>query len=129
MNNGDAVRNALGEPLQLCSMSPKTGYLRDGRCRTRPDDLGSHVVCAQVTDEFLLFSRERGNDLITPLPAHDFPGLRDGDRWCLCALRWLEAHEAGRAPPVFLQSTHERVLQIVQLDDLLPYALDLPRHS
>jgi hypothetical protein len=129
MNNGGAVRNALGEPLQLCSMSPKTGYLRDGHCRTRADDLGSHVVCAQVTDEFLRFSRERGNDLITPLPAYDFPGLKDGDRWCLCALRWLEAHEAGRAPPVFLQSTHERVLEIVQLDDLLPYALDLPRHS
>ena len=129
MNDGDAVRNTLGEPLQLCSMSPKTGYLRDGRCRTRPDDLGSHLVCAQVTDDFLRFSRERGNDLTTPLPAYDFPGLKDGDRWCLCALRWLEAHEAGRAPRVFLQSTHERVLQIVQLDDLLPYALDLPRHS
>ena len=129
MNVVGAARNALGEPLQLCGLSPKTGYLRDGRCRTRPDDLGSHVVCAQVTDEFLLFSREQGNDLMTPIPAYDFPGLKDGDRWCLCALRWLEAHEAGQAPPVFLQSTHERVLEIVQLDDLLPYALDLPRHS
>jgi len=125
----EAGRNALGEPLQLCSLSPKTGYLRDGHCRTRPHDLGSHVVCAQLTDEFLVFSRRRGNDLITPVPAYDFPGLQDGDRWCLYAFRWLEAHKAGLAPPVFLQSTHQRVLELVQLDVLLPYALDLPRHG
>jgi uncharacterized protein (DUF2237 family) len=87
------------------------------------------VVCAQVTDEFLRFSRERGNDLVTPVPAHGFPGLRPGDRWCLCALRWREAHEAGLAPPLFLQATHERVLSVVDLDLLLPYALDLPRHG
>ena len=129
MSAEESARNALGEPLKLCSLSPKTGYLRDGHCRTRPDDLGSHVVCAQVTDEFLVFSRKRGNDLSTPVPGYDFPGLKGGDRWCLCALRWLEAHEAGLAPPVFLQSTHERVLELVQLDVLLPYALDLPRHS
>lgn len=123
------VRNALGTELQLCSLDPKTGYLRDGHCRTRDDDLGSHVVCAQVTGEFLAFSREQGNDLITPIPAYDFPGLRDGDRWCLCAMRWHEAHEAGVAPPIFLQATHERVLKLVPLDVLLPYALDLPRNA
>lgn len=123
------ARNALGESLELCSLSPNTGYLRDGHCRTRPDDLGSHVVCAQVTDEFLAFTGGQGNDLSTPMPAYDFPGLKNGDRWCLCAMRWLEAHEAGVAPPVFLQATHERVLELVPLDLLLPYALDLPRHS
>lgn len=123
------ARNALGGELQLCSLDPRTGYFRDGRCRTRRDDLGSHVVCAQVTDEFLRFSRERGNDLVTPVPAHGFPGLRPGDRWCLCALRWREAHEAGLAPSLFLQATHERVLSVVDLDLLLPYALDLPRHG
>ena len=129
MSVGDAARNALGEPLQLCSLSPKTGYLRDGHCRTRPDDLGSHLVCARVTNEFLVFSRQRGNDLTTPVPAFDFPGLKHGDSWCLCAMRWLEAHEAGLAPPIFLQATHERILQLVELDLLLPYALDLPRHG
>jgi uncharacterized protein (DUF2237 family) len=129
VSRDDNARNALGEPLQSCSLSPKTGYLRDGHCRTGPDDLGSHVVCARVTDTFLAFSRERGNDLVTPVPAYDFPGLKDGDRWCLCALRWLEALNAGVAPPVFLQATHERVLDIVDLDLLLPKALDLPRHS
>lgn len=126
---GEFVRNALGTELQLCSLDPKTGYLRDGHCRTRPDDLGSHVVCARVTGQFLAFSRAQGNDLVTPVPAYGFPGLRDGDRWCLCAMRWHEAHEAGVAPPVFLQATHERVLQLVSLDDLLPYALDLPRNA
>jgi uncharacterized protein (DUF2237 family) len=121
-----AARNALGGDLLECGSSPKTGYLRDGFCNTGADDLGSHVVCAQVSDRFLQFSRERGNDLISPVPAYDFPGLRDGDRWCLCARRWLEAHEAGAAPPVFLQATHARVLDVIELDVLLPYALDLP---
>jgi len=87
------------------------------------------VVCARIADTFLAFSRERGNDLVTPVPAYGFPGLKDGDRWCLCAVRWLEALNAGVAPPVFLQATHERVLDIVDLDLLLPKALDLPRHS
>ena len=123
------ARNALGGDLQLCGRDPKTGYLRDGYCQTRDDDVGTHVVCARVTDAFLAFSRDRGNDLITPLPAHDFPGLRDGDRWCLCAMRWFEAHEAGVAPPLFLQATHARVLDLIDLDTLLPYALDLPRHA
>lgn len=121
-----AARNALGGDLLECGSSPKTGYLRDGFCNTGADDLGSHVVCAQVSDRFLQFSRARGNDLISPVPAYDFPGLRDGDRWCLCARRWLEAHEAGAAPPVFLQATHARVLDGIELDILLPYALDLP---
>lgn len=129
MSKDEAARNVFGDPLQLCSLSPKTGYLRDGHCRTRPDDLGTHVVCACVTDNFLDFTRERGNDLVTPVQAYDFPGLKDGDRWCLCAQRWLEALNAGVAPPVFLQATHERVLDIIDLDLLLPKALDLPRHS
>ena len=129
MSTGEPSRNALGDEMQPCGLTPKTGYLRDGHCRTRPDDLGLHVVCAQVTDEFLQYSRERGNDLITPVPAYDFPGLKQGDRWCLCAQRWLEAHEAGVAPPVFLQSTHQRALEVVDLDVLLPYALDLPLDS
>jgi uncharacterized protein (DUF2237 family) len=123
------ARNALGGDLLVCGTDPMTGYLRDGACRTRSDDLGSHVVCARVTDAFLQYSRSRGNDLVTPMPEFDFPGLRDGDHWCLCARRWLEAHDAGVAPPVFLQATHARVLDIVELDTLLPYALDLPRHG
>ena len=129
MSADEAARNALGGPLALCGLSPRTGYQRDGHCRARTDDRGLHLVCAQVTDEFLIYSRERGNDLITPLPAYGFPGLKHGDRWCLCVLRWREAHEAGVAPPVYLQSTHERVLEIIALDVLLPHALDLPRHG
>jgi uncharacterized protein (DUF2237 family) len=125
----DPARNALGGELVRCGVDPVTGYLRDGFCRTRADDLGSHVVCARVTDAFLQFSRSRGNDLVTPVPGYDFPGLRDGDNWCLCARRWLEAHDAGAAPPVYLQATHARVLDVVELDILLPYALDLPKHG
>ena len=123
------ARNALGGDLVVCGTDPKTGYFRDGHCRTRTDDLGRHVVCAQVTDAFLAFSREQGNDLVTPQPDYDFPGLKAGDRWCLCALRWKEAHDAGVAPPVFLQASHERLLQLVDLDVLLPYALDLPQNG
>jgi uncharacterized protein (DUF2237 family) len=118
-------RNVLGEPLQPCSEHPMTGFFRDGCCRTGPRDLGAHVVCARMTAEFLAFSRSRGNDLITPHPAAGFPGLRPGDRWCLCASRWREALEAGAAPRVVLQSTHERALGIVTLDDLKRHALDL----
>lgn len=125
----DDARNALGGDLLVCGLDPKTGYFRDGHCRARPDDLGRHVVCAEVTDDFLQFSRERGNDLVTPQPAFDFPGLKPGDRWCLCALRWREALDAGVAPPVFLQASHERVLELVDLDLLLPYALDLPQNA
>lgn len=123
------ARNALGGDLRVCGLDPKTGYLRDGHCRTRADDQGRHVVCAQVTDDFLAFSRSRGNDLISPQPAFEFPGLKAGDRWCLCALRWREAEEAGVAPPIYLQACHERVLELIELDILLPYALDLPRNA
>jgi hypothetical protein len=123
------TRNVLGGELQACGFEPRTGYLRDGHCRTRKDDRGLHLVCAQVDDAFLQYSRERGNDLITPQPQYDFPGLRAGDRWCLCAARWREALLAGVAPPVFLQATHERALELVELDQLLRYALDLPRNG
>ena len=118
-------RNVLGEPLALCSLSPRTGFNRSGDCETGPQDLGSHTVCAQVTKEFLDFSRWRGNDLTTP--AHDlgFPGLKPGDRWCLCASRWREALEAGCAPPVVLWATHEAALRIVSFADLRTHALDL----
>ena len=117
--------NVLGEPLENCSSAPLTGFYRDGCCRTGPDDLGSHVVCIQATAEFLEFSKSRGNDLSTPVDDFGFPGLNPGDRWCLCALRWKEALEAGHAPRVVLTSTHEAVLNYVDLSDLKPYALDL----
>ena len=117
--------NVLGEPLANCSNAPLTGFYRDGCCRTGPADLGSHVVCIQATAEFLEFSKSRGNDLSTPVDDFGFPGLKPGDRWCLCALRWKEALEAGHAPRVVLTSTHEAVLNYVNLSDLKPYALDL----
>ena len=122
-------RNVLGGELRVCGETPLTGYLRDGHCRRRPGDSGSHLVCARVTTAFLQFSRARGNDLVSPVPAYGCPGLVEGDRWCLCALRWLEASDAGVAPPVFLQATHARVLDIVDLDVLLPHALDLPHNA
>lgn len=125
----EVIRNALGGDLQACGLDPKTGFFRDGSCRTQANDRGRHVVCAEVTEEFLTFSRSRGNDLITPRPAFDFPGLKAGDRWCLCALRWREAHDAGVAPPIYLRASHERLLEIVDLDILLPYAKDLPQNS
>lgn len=102
-----------------------TGFFRDGCCRTDDMDRGRHVVCARVTEDFLVFSRRRGNDLMTPRPEFDFPGLKDGDQWCLCAMRWQEALEAGVAPPVVLQATHEKVLEFVSIDDLRRHALDL----
>jgi uncharacterized protein (DUF2237 family) len=129
MKPEDVAFNVLGAPLEICGEQPRTGYFRDGHCRTRTDDAGLHVVCARMTDAFLQFSLARGYDLVTPVPAHDFPGLGDGDRWCLCARRWLEAHEAGVAPPVYLAATHSRALDVIALDTLLPYALDLPRHG
>jgi hypothetical protein len=122
---GTVARNVLGEPLQGCSQAPMTGFFRTGCCDTGPEDRGLHVVCAQVTAEFLAFSRRRGNDLITPVPAYRFPGLKPGDRWCLCAARWREALQAGVAPPVVLAATHERALEVVSLQDLKRYALDL----
>ena len=102
-----------------------TGFFRDGRCSTGPQDLGAHVVCAEVTEEFLEYSRATGNDLSTPVPQMSFPGLAAGDRWCVCAARWQQAVEAGVAPPVVLAATHERALEIVSLDDLKRHALDL----
>jgi uncharacterized protein (DUF2237 family) len=115
-------RNVLGGPLLACSYDPLTGFFRDGCCNTGPDDLGSHTVCARVTDAFLAFSRSRGNDLSTPRPEFRFRGLKDGDRWCLCAARWLEAFHAGVAPPVVLEATHESVLAIVPMKALLANA-------
>jgi hypothetical protein len=116
--------NVLGEPLDPCSVDPLTGYFRDGCCRTDASDRGSHTVCAVVTEDFLSFSRARGNDLVTPRPAFGFPGLRPGDRWCLCVSRWKEALDAGVAPPVVLRATHVRALDLVSLEDLTTRAID-----
>ena len=121
--------NVLDQPLQICGTQPKTGYFRDGSCRTDRTDVGSHTLCAVVTDEFLAYSKAQGNDLITPLPQYDFPGLKAGDRWCLCAARWKEAYLDGVAPQVVLQATHKNVLKVVDLDTLLPFAIDLPEHG
>jgi hypothetical protein len=110
--------NVLGTELVDCSLDPLTGYFRDGCCNTIDRDRGLHVICARLSAEFLEFSRSRGNDLITPRPEFNFPGLKPGDQWCLCALRWKEALDAGVAPPVVLQATHERALEVVTLDQL-----------
>lgn len=115
-------RNVLGGPLLACSYDPLTGFFRDGCCHTGPDDVGRHTVCARVTDAFLEFSRARGNDLSTPRPDLRFAGLRAGDRWCLCASRWVEAYEAGVAPPVVLEATHESTLRTVPMQALLAHA-------
>jgi uncharacterized protein (DUF2237 family) len=118
------ARNVLGGPLAPCSHRPKTGFFRDGCCNTGPEDRGRHVVCAQMTREFLRFSKLKGNDLSTPAPQHGFPGLGPGDRWCLCAARWQEALQAGMAPPVVLAATHEDALEVVTLGDLFEHAVD-----
>lgn len=110
--------NVLGQVLVACSYDPLTGYFRDGCCNTREDDTGSHVICARMTSEFLQFSLSRGNDLMTPRPEYRFHGLQAGDRWCLCAMRWKEAFEAGVAPKVVLASTHIRALDYVTLEQL-----------
>lgn len=117
-------KNVLGKALAPCSNSPRTGFYRDGCCNTGPEDLGLHVICAQMTVEFLAFSKAQGNDLSTPAPDHGFAGLRPGDRWCLCAGRWREAFEAGCAPPVVLSATHEETLAIVPLGVLKRHAID-----
>ncbi len=117
------MKNVLGTELQACCTDPMTGFFRDGHCRTDELDSGRHVVCAVMTEEFLLFSKSRGNDLITPIPAYDFPGLKAGDGWCLCVLRWKEAYEAGVAPPVRLEATHERALEFVPFSSLLDHKL------
>jgi uncharacterized protein (DUF2237 family) len=117
-------RNVLGGTLESCSTDPLTGFYRDGCCRTGPDDAGLHLVCAQVTAEFLAFSKSRGNDLVTPEPAFGFPGLTPGDRWCLCVERWVEALEAGVAPPVVLAATHVSALEFADLETLQEHAVD-----
>lgn len=119
-----ADRNVLGEALIACSTDPMTGFYRDGCCRTGEEDLGVHTVCCVVTEEFLVFSRSAGNDLSTPRPEWGFPGLRPGDRWCLCAARWRQADDAGMAPKVVLAATHERSVEICGLDRLKDRAVD-----
>jgi len=111
-------KNVLGTALQLCSTAPLTGFTRSGCCETGIEDTGNHTVCAQMTDEFLAYSISRGNDLSTPRPQYGFAGLVAGDRWCVCAARWLEASEAGFAPPVILEACHAQCLEIVSLADL-----------
>jgi uncharacterized protein (DUF2237 family) len=112
------TKNVLGRALKKCCDSPKTGFYRDGLCLTGPEDHGTHVACATLTKEFLEFTKSKGNDLITPRPEWNFPGLKPGDKWCLCALRWLEAKRAGVAPVLDLESTHEKMLQYAPMKDL-----------
>jgi uncharacterized protein len=117
-------KNVVGSELEICCTNPMTGFYRDGLCNTGAGDLGAHLVCAQMTQEFLDFSKSQGNDLITPNPIYGFPGLKPGDRWCLCASRWQEALRAGVAPPVLLKSTHALALEYVTLDELKAHALE-----
>lgn len=116
-------KNVLGQDLETCSMDPLTGFLRDGCCRSGRGDVGLHLLCARMTQEFLEFSVERGNDLVTPVPQFGFPGLKPGDRWCLCIERWKEALAAGVAPPVVLEATHVSTLEFVELEELQEHAL------
>ncbi len=116
-------KNVLGTPLEVCCTSPMTGFYRTGSCETGPHDRGVHVVCAEVTAEFLNYSATCGNDLKTPFPQYGFPGLKPGDTWCLCVSRWKEALEAGVAPPVILAATHEKALSVVTLEELKAHAL------
>lgn len=120
----DTPKNVLGGVLDECSRDPMTGFFRDGCCNTSDADHGSHTVCVEMTEDFLAFSKARGNDLSTPIPQFGFPGLKPGDRWCLCAARWQEALEAGKAPRIRLAATHERALEIIRLEDMLAYAID-----
>ncbi|TVR55609.1 MAG: DUF2237 domain-containing protein [Gemmatimonadales bacterium] len=115
------ANNVFGTPLESCGTDPLTGFYRDGCCETGPDDLGVHTVCVVATEEFLRFSREAGNDLSTPRPEFRFPGVRPGDRWCVCAARWREAWQAGKAPPVVLTATHEATLEYVPLSELVKF--------
>lgn len=118
------AKNVLGNDLETCSKDPMTGFFRDGCCNTGRDDEGLHLVCAEMTDDFLTFSKSRGNDLSTPIPEYDFPGLVEGDRWCLCVLRWKEAYEAGQAPKVNLRATHVSTLEFIDLEVLREFATD-----
>jgi uncharacterized protein len=120
------ARNVLGLDLEPCGFDPVTGFHRDGTCRTGPQDLGSHTVCAVVSAEFLAHQRDAGNDLVTPRPEYGFPGLTPGDRWCVVAARWLQAYQAGVAPPVVLAASHERALEVLPLALLREHAVDVP---
>lgn len=119
-----AGKNVLGGELEPCSTDPMTGFYRDGCCNTGADDMGLHTVCVEVTAEFLKFSKSRGNDLTTPNPMYQFPGLTPGDRWCLCAARWKEAYDAGKAPPVILEATHMSTLEFASIEQLQQHAVD-----
>ena len=123
------ARNVLGQPLEDCSHDPLTGFYRDGCCKAGDDDIGRHLVCAVMTDEFLAFTKAVGNDLSTPRPEYRFPGLKAGDQWCLCVLRWKEAFDAGHAPQVVLEATHAAALRTVSLDDLQQHAVKRPGSS
>ena len=115
-------KNIFGEPLQSCCTKPMTGYFRDGLCRTISDDTGTHTVCAIMTKDFLEFSALKGNDLITPMPYYQFLGLKEGDKWCLCVSRWIEAEKEGKAPKLILEATHEKTLEYTSIDTLIKYA-------
>ena len=115
--------NVFGQPIKECSCKPMTGFYRNGKCSTGPNDRGLHTVCAQMTQEFLNFTKSLGNDLSTPNPEYGFPGLNPGDRWCLCATRWKEAYDVGKAPFVFLEGTHQKSLDVVSLESLQKYAI------
>jgi uncharacterized protein (DUF2237 family) len=123
IENNDGL-NVRGGALATCSTDPMTGFFRDGCCNTNEQDAGSHTVCIEASAEFLEFSKARGNDLSTPMPDYGFSGIKPGDRWCLCAARWAEAHEAGMAPQVFLAATHKRALEIIPLELLEQFATD-----
>ena len=125
MGSMEKQKNVLDSELQDCGIDPMTGFYRDGCCNTGPGDVGTHTVCAIMTDEFLEYSKSKGNDLITPRPEFDFPGLKAGDAWCLCALRWEEARQAGCAPRVKLISTNIKTLEMVEFDDLKAHQIDL----
>ena len=114
-------KNVLGTKLLACCYAPKTGFYRDGFCKTGAEDIGTHVVCAIMTEEFLTYSKLQGNDLSTPMPMYQFPGLKPGDKWCLCAARWKEAYKAGKAPEVILEATHQKALDIIDFEWLLEY--------
>ena len=124
-NRPEPAKNVLGEPMVICCEDPLTGFYRNGKCDTGPDDHGLHTVCVQATSEFLEYSKSVGNDLSTPMTEFGFPGLKDGDRWCLCLSRWKQAYDAGKAPRVYLASTHEASLELVPLEVFLEYAIDV----
>tara|TARA_B100001059_G_C17828859_1_gene583265 strand:- start:306 stop:677 length:372 start_codon:yes stop_codon:yes gene_type:complete len=115
-------KNVFGEPLKMCCTKPMTGYFRDGVCRTISEDRGTHTVCAIMTNDFLAFSARQGNDLVTPMPYYEFLGLKEGDKWCLCVSRWIEAEKEGKAPKVILEATHEKTLEYTTMETLIKHA-------